>query len=189
MHALDDRLGSASAMKSRQQVLQARLAGLQATQHELGDRLAALGARLGWIPLSPDEWIRLYPLLAGVLALTVLFRVRRILYYRRALSGVDLDLAAPSWIASSPTLPGRWWAMFLIALPLIETVYASYNAMVDPGLSVSILGDSSVLTTVGFWAIYAALIGAGMIQLFSVARALVVAPAKRAEAQSRRGGG
>ncbi len=189
LRALDSRLGSASAMRSRQQVLQARLAALQATQHELGDRLAALGTRLGWIPLSPEEWIRLFPILAGVVALTVLFRLRRILHYRKALGGVDLDLTAPSWIVGSPTSPGRWWAVLLIALPLIETVYASYNAMVDPGLSASILGDSSVLTIVGFWAIYAALIGGAIIQFYAVARGLVVAPPKRAEAQARRATG
>jgi hypothetical protein len=184
---LDSRLASRGAMMSRRQALETRITSLRAAQHELGDRLAGLGSRLEWIPLSPEEGIRFYPLLAGALALTVLFRARRILHYRRLLGGTDLDLVAPSWIVGSPTSPGRWWAMFLIALPLIETVYASYNAIVTPGLSTTALGSANAWTTAGCWAAYAALVIVGVVQLLAI-RGLVVPP-KRAETTDKRATG
>ncbi len=189
LRTLDSQLTSPSGTKNRQAVLQARIASLQARQGELRDRLTALSARLAWIPLSPEDWMRLYPILAGALALTVLFRLRRILNYRRALSGVDLDLLAPSWIVGPSGAPGRWWALLLIAFPLVATMYAAYSAMVDPGLFASILGDPSLVTMIGFWAAYLALIGVGIVQLTMIARASVMAPAKRPQGQAGRGTG
>ncbi len=189
LRTLDSQLTSPSGTKNRQAVLQARIAALQARQGELRDRLTALSARLAWIPLSPEEWMRLYPILAGALALTVLFRLRRILNYRRALSGVDLDLLAPSWIVGPSGAPGRWWALLLIAFPLIATMYAAYSVMVDPGLFASILGDPSPVMMGGFWAAYVALIGVGVAQLLTVARAPFMAPPKRPQGQAGRGTG
>ncbi len=189
LRTLDSQLTSPSGTKNRQAVLQARITTLEGRRGELRDRLTGLNARLAWIPLSPEEWMRLYPILVGALALTVLFRLRRILNYRRALSGVDLDLLAPSWIVGSPGAPGRWWALLLMALPLLAAMYAAYSVMVDPGLFTSILGDPSPVMMVGFWAAYLALVGVGIVQLLTVARALAVTQPKRPQGQAGRGTG
>ncbi len=189
LRTLDDRLASPVLLKSRQQLLQARIASLHGKQRELGDRLAAFSRKFGWIPLGLEEWMRLYPILAGGLALTVVFRVRRLLNVRRSLSGVDLDVLAPSWIVGSPSAPGRWWALILLALPLAATIHASHAAMSDPTLFASILGEMSPVTWAGFGVAYLVLIAAGAVQLLAVTRGLILAPPRRPQGQSGRGTG
>ncbi|MGQ0568063.1 MAG: hypothetical protein ACT4P5_00825 [Armatimonadota bacterium] len=169
---LERRLAAAAVIvKSRLPVLQERVRALGSVQRASRDRLAAFVARLAWMPLGLNEWARLYPLVAGALALTVLFRLRRVLLLRRPLAGIDLDAMAPSWIIGPPAAPGRWWALILVALPFLATLHAAVTVLGNPGLFADILGDPNVPAMIGFGAAYAALIGAGIWQLLAVTRA------------------
>lgn len=176
---LNQRLDAASTVsKNRQQELGARVEALRAKQADLRKRLEGFSARLGWIPLGLEESARLYPIVAGAVTLTVLLRLRRILALRRALAGVDLDVVAPSWVVGSPSSPGRWWALSLIAVPLVATIHGAVAALMDRGLFVTVLGDPSQTMLIGYATAYAVLILAGVIQLLAVTRGLMV-PQKR----------
>jgi hypothetical protein len=184
---LETRLAAAATtLKSRARATQARVAALQERTAELNSRREAFSARLSWLPLGPEGWVRLYPLLAGALALTALFRLRRILLVRHALTGTDLDVMAPSWLVGASTAPGRWWALVLIALPVAATCHASWAAFRDPGLSTGVLGEPNPLSTIAYGALYAALSGVGVWQLVLVARGIFArAPARQTPGQQR----
>jgi hypothetical protein len=189
LRLLETRLSAATVtLKERGQAAQARLARLGERNREVRLRLETFSARLSWLPMGLDGWARLYPLLTGGLALTVLFRLRRILTLRRALAGIDLDVMAPSWVLGASTAPGRWWAMLLVALPLLAAIHASLAAVVDPGLYATLLGEPSPATRGGYAAVYVLLVGIGLWQLVLVGRGLFGAHSRRQAAQPARGG-
>lgn len=188
--ALDRRLALiAAAMKTRQHALQGRAGALSARQRDLADRVAAFAAGPQWMPLRYDEAARLYPVLAGSLALMVLFRLRRLLTLRRAHEGTDLDLMAPSWVVGPRGAPGRWWALVLVCLPLVATIHAATAALGDPGLFVSLLGEPSPTSMMVFAGLYGVLVLAGIAQLPQVTRGLVGGPVRRPQGKGGRGGG
>jgi hypothetical protein len=171
LRMLTRRLAAAGTVaKGRQQALEARVRALRAKQGDLNERLKEF--------TGPEDAMRLYPIVAGALTLTALFRLRRILALRRALAGVDLDLVALSWVVASPSSPGRWWALLLIASPLGATIHAAAAALADRGLFVTVLGDPSQAMMVGYAVVYTALILVGIGQLLAVTRGLMVAPRK-----------
>jgi hypothetical protein len=171
LRMLETRLAAAaSTLKSRARHTQARVATLQERHGELRNRMTAFTSRLSWLPLGLDGWTRLYPLIAGALALTALFRLRRILLLRRALQGIDLDLMAPSWIVGASSAPGRWWAVILVALPVLAMLHAALAALRDPNLYTGILGEPSLANVVVYGALYAGLSAVGIWQLVLVGR-------------------
>ncbi len=177
LRALNRRMAAAAVVaKGRQQAQEDRIRALRAKQADLNERMKEFARRLEWLPIGLDDAMRLYPMVAGVLTLTMLFRLRRILVLRRALAGVDLDLVAPSWIVGSPSSPGRWWALLLIAAPLIATIHAAVAALTDRGLFVTVLGEPSQTMMAGYAAGYVLLILVGMGQLLVVTRGLMIAP-------------
>ncbi|MDI6771520.1 MAG: hypothetical protein QME77_02910 [bacterium] len=174
---LDRRLATAAAaLRSRQPELAARSAELTAGGRNLKERLAGVNSRPWSIPLGMGDLARLFPALAGVLTLMVLFRLKRVLALRRAHDGVNLDLLAPSWVVGSRSTPGAWWALILVCAPLVITIHASVATLGDPGLFVSLLGDPSPGSAIAFGAAYAALVLVGIGQLPAVTRGLVGAP-------------
>lgn len=186
--AFDRRLTIAAAsLRSRQPELQSRSAEMTARGRSLKGRLALVNSHPWSMPLSLGDLARLFPALAGVLTLMVLFRLRRILALRRAHEGVSLDLLVPSWVVGSRGAPGAWWALVLVCSPLVITIHASVAALGDPGLFVSLLGDPSRGSAVAFGAVYAALVLVGIGQLPGITRGLVGAPRKRPQGKSGRG--
>ncbi|MDR7420510.1 MAG: hypothetical protein QN178_16545 [Armatimonadota bacterium] len=177
---------AAGTLKSRIRTVRARAAVLQERHAELDTRLKAFATRLSWLPLGLEGWTRLYPLIAGALALTALFRLRRILLLRRALPGIDLDVLAPSWIVGTSTAPGRWWTLVLIALPVAATVHASLVSLRDPGLYTGLLGEPRASKAVAYGALYAAMSGAAIWQLVLVGRGIFSRPPARQHLNHRR---
>ncbi|MDR7548513.1 MAG: hypothetical protein QN131_01070, partial [Armatimonadota bacterium] len=174
VHSLERSLADAAVgLRSRRSAQQARLTILEARQREQGERLALFTARTAWIPLAPDAWARIYPLVAAGLALTVLLRMRRILLLRRLLGAADPDAITPSWIAGPVTAAGRWWALVVVALPLLAAIHAWVTVLADPGLFSTVLGEPSPAMRLGFGAAYAVLTVVGVVQLASVARGLL----------------
>ncbi|MDR7522624.1 MAG: hypothetical protein QN168_09195 [Armatimonadota bacterium] len=174
VHSLERSLADAAVgLRSRRNAQQARLAILAARQREQGERLALFTARTAWIPLAPDAWARIYPLVAAGLALTVLLRMRRILLLRGLLGAADPDAITPSWIAGPLTTAGRWWALVVVALPLLAAIHAWVAVLSDPGLFSTVLGEPSPAMRLGFGAAYAVLTVVGVIQFASVARGLL----------------
>jgi hypothetical protein len=170
---LETRLAATTnTLKSRLQTAQARAAALGERDQELRARMDAFSARLAWLPLGLGGWARLYPLIAGGLALTALFRLRRILLLRRALSNIDLDVMAPSWILGASSAPGRWWAMLLVSLPVAAMAYAAIAALRDPGLFTSVLGEPSPFARAVYGLAYLALTLVGAWQLLLVSRGI-----------------
>jgi hypothetical protein len=170
---LETRLATATnTLKSRRQAAQARAAALDERNQELRARLDAFSARLAWLPLGLGGWVRLYPLIAGGLALTALFRLRRILLLRRTLSDIDLDVMAPSWVLGASSAPGRWWALILVSLPVAGMIYAAIAALRDPGLFTGVLGEPSPLTRTMYGLTYLALTAVGAWQLLLVSRGI-----------------
>jgi hypothetical protein len=170
---LETRLAAAATtLKSRTRTAQARMTALQERHSELRERTTAFTARLSWLPLGLDGWTRLYPLIAGGLALTALFRLRRILLLRRALHGIDLDVMAPSWIVGASTAPGRWWAVTLIALPVLAMLHAVVVSLRDPNLYTGVLGEPSLLQALVYGVLYAGLSAAAIWQLVLVSRGI-----------------
>jgi hypothetical protein len=171
---LDRRLETAAnAGRALQPEVRAREAALRARQRELNARASRFHARTGWLPIEPPDAVRFFPILAGALTITSLFRLRRILGMRRRLGSADPDTAAPSWIVGPPTAPGRWWAMLLVTLPLLMTIHGTIVAMGDTGLFVTALGDPSPVQRFGFGAAYIALLLVGIAQYPAVARGLL----------------
>jgi len=185
--AFDRRLATAAAaLRSRQPELQSRYAELAARGRDLKERLAGVNSYPWSIPLSLGDLARLFPALAGVLTLMVLFRLRRIIALRRAHEGVSLDLLAPSWVVGSRSTPGAWWALILVCAPLVITIHASVATLGDPGLFVSLLGDPSPGSAVAFGAAYTVLVLMGIVQLPGVTRGLVGAPQRRPQGKTGR---
>jgi hypothetical protein len=177
---------AATALQSRDRAAQARVTILSERNRELRTRIEAFTARFVWLPLGLDGWARLYPILAGGLALTILFRLRRILLLRRALAGIDLDVMAPSWVLGASSAPGRGWAVLLVALPVLATIHGSFAALEDPGLYATLLGEPSP----GRWAVsaavYAVIGGVGVWQLVLVGRGIFGARNRRSAAHPGR---
>lgn len=171
-----------SALKGREGAAQARAEALAGRHRELRDRLGTFAGRLSWLPLGLDGWIRVYPIVAGALAVTALFRLRRIQVLRRALAGVDLDVMAPSWILGAASAPGRGWAMILIALPVLASVHAAAAALQMPRLFEGVLGEPSPPTMAGYAAAYALLGVIGLWQLILVGVGIFARPARRVNA-------
>ncbi len=191
LRALTKGLANASLQaKSHQQEGQARIETLRVKQDDLKERTAKTGEFFGRFTLGLDETTRSYPLVAGAFAVTVLVRLRRLLALRRALGGVDLDLIAPSWVIGSASSPGRWWALALIAAPLIAMIHASVAAVRDPGLFTTILGDQNQAMFIGYAAAYALLAAFGLVQLLTAFRGLMgAAPAPRPQQGAPKKGG
>jgi hypothetical protein len=170
---------ASSALKSREGAAQARADALAGRHRELHDRLDAFAERLSWLPLGLDGWTRIYPLVAGALAVTALFRLRRIQVLRRALAGVEIDVMAPSWILGAATAPGRWWAMILIALPVFASLHAAVAALQMPRLFEGVFGEPSPPRMVGYAAAYALLGIVGLWQLILVGTGILARSARR----------
>lgn len=189
LRGLDARLAEArGGLAARGQAAAARAERLRARQREADAGRAALAARLAWLPTGPDGWLRLYPMIAGALALTVLFRLRRILLLRTALAGADVDVLAPSWVVGPPTAPGRWWALVLVALPVAATAHAAVVALDDGALFAGATGAPDLVTVAAYGAAYAVLALAAIWQLLLVARGLVGGPGARRAAPAGRVG-
>jgi hypothetical protein len=175
-----DRLAkTAIQTKAQQQVLRTRLETTQATHRALTERADRIAHSVRWAALAPEETMRLYPIVAGVLSLMALFRVRRLLALRRGLAGVDVEQFAPSWLLGAAGAPGRLWSMVLLAAPLAAAIHGAAVVLADPGVFVNALGEASPLASAGYAVAYAVLILTGLWQLALVARA-VLAPPKRA---------
>lgn len=164
----------------------AREAAIRARQRELNAEAARFHARTDWLPLEPADVVRFFPILAGGLTITALFRLRRILRIRRRLGSADPDTAAPSWIVGPPSAPGRWWALLLVTLPLLLTIHGTIAAARDTGLYLTALGDPSPTKRLVFTAVYIALVLAATAQYPAVVRGLV-GPGRRNAAEPARG--
>jgi hypothetical protein len=186
MRAVEERLASASTLaKSREQALAQRLQMLEGQQAQARERLAAFATRVAWIPIGLESWTRLYPILAGALALTVLVRLQRIMMLRRALGDRHLDELAPSWIIGPPAAPGRWWAVTLVSLPLLMAAYAAFGALRDRDLFVNAVGDRDATMMILYGAFYIAVVAAGVLQLRSMLRGAETPDAARGAAAPR----
>ncbi len=171
LRALSKGVSNASQQaKNQQPGAQARLETLRGRQDDLKERMAKAGQVFGRLPLSLDDAARNYPVVAGVLAVTALVRLRGLLALRRMLGGGDLDLVAPSWVIGAPSSPGRWWVLVLIAAPVAATIHASVAALTDPGLFTTILGDASRTMFMGYAAAYTLLAALGLAHLLIIAR-------------------
>jgi hypothetical protein len=162
-----------SAAKSREGAARTRVASLGERRRAVHDRMAALHARLSWLPLSLEGWVRFYPLVVGGLAVTALFRLRRILSLRRALGSIDLDVMAPSWVVGPPGAPGRLWALLLVALPVAAAAHAALVAVEDRGALVGTLGEPDPRRAAAYGALYGVLLLVGLWQLVLVGRAML----------------
>jgi hypothetical protein len=168
LRVLLDRLASASRQAVvRRQALQTRLEALRAQERDLASRLGGIAGS------APGQWPRAYPIVAGALTLTALFRLRRLLVQRRGLAGVDLDQHAPSWIIGSSAAPGRLWSLALLAAPLAAAVHGSVIVLMDPSLLFDALGEPSAAMLAGYGGAYAVLVLAGLWQFALVARAML----------------
>jgi hypothetical protein len=167
-------VGAISAAKDRENAARLRVTLLGERRRHLQERMAALHARLSWLPPGLEGWLRLYPLVAGGLALTALFRLRRILNLRRSLGSVDLDAMAPSWVVGPPGAPGRLWALVLVALPVAAAIHASLVAVEDRGAFAGPLGEPDSLRAAAYGALYGALSLAGLWQLILTGRAVLL---------------
>jgi hypothetical protein len=184
VRALEERLASAAThAKSREQVLTQRVQALDGQQAQARERLAAFATRMAWVPVGLELWTRLYPIVAGALALTVLVRLQRIMLLRQALGDRHLDELAPSWIIGPPGTPGRWWALTLVSIPLLLSAHAAFAALRDAALFVNPVGDRDVASMVSYGAVYAAMVAAGLMQL----RAMLSGATSRNDARSGRG--
>jgi len=180
LNSLDASLAAtATAWKGRQEQHQAVVSTLRARQTDLKERWAQFSRQFAWMPLGLHGALRLYPLIAGALALTLLVRLRRILALRRAHTGVDLDVLAPSWVVGLPSPAARLWAFILAAAPLAAALHASMAAAADRGLFVNGLGEYNHTMLIGYAATYAVLIVSGLVQLVGIARGLLAAPRRR----------
>jgi hypothetical protein len=189
VRGLNTRLSEARAgLAARARAAAGRAERLRERQREAETNRAALAARLAWLPTAPETWLRLYPMIAGALALTVLFRLRRILLLRSALAGADVDALAPSWVVGPPAAPGRWWALVLVALPVVATGHAVTVALGDGALFADATGGPDLPTVAAYGAAYAALVLTALWQLLLTARGLVGRPPGRRTALAARPG-
>lgn len=171
VRALEERLASAvSLTKTLTQTLTQRVQVLDGQQAQAGERLAAFTTRMAWLPVGLELWTRLYPIVAGALALTVLVRLQRVMLLRQSLGDRHLDELAPSWIIGPPGAPGRWWALMLVFAPLLLSAHAAVAALRDPDLFVTPLGDRNVVSMILYGVVYAGIILAGVLQLRAMLR-------------------
>ncbi|MGQ0550552.1 MAG: hypothetical protein ACT4PY_12890 [Armatimonadota bacterium] len=156
LRALDGTLVAASASWKRQQQEDLALsAALRARQAEVNERLTEFPRRLGWIPGDLEDTLRLYPIVAGALAVTALFSLWHILRTRREGAGERSVL-------------------FPVAAPLIATIHAAVAVITDRGLHAASPGNPGPTTP--YEAAYAALILVGAALLVVVMRRLMTAP-------------
>lgn len=153
-----------SALQAREREQRDRAEGLRGRRQETARRLAALRDGSGWAPLGIDDAVRLYPLLAGVLTLTLYYRLRRALAVRRGLAAFRPDWFAPSWLLVEPGTPGRWWALVLLAAPLAATVYAAAVLLADRAVFATALGEWSLTTTAAYAVLYVVLSLLGAVE-------------------------
>ncbi|MGH2374744.1 MAG: hypothetical protein ACRDIC_14915 [bacterium] len=175
---LDERLVAASAAwKGRQEHNRATIEALRAQQSLLNERLAEFPRRLGWLPVDLEDALRTFPVAAGLVAMTVLFRIWHILRERRAPAAPNSAAVAPWGLASLPTTR-RWSVVVLLAAPLIVTTHMAVVAIGDRALF-SMAGDRYRATMVAYGVAYALpiLVGAGL--LLGVAVGLGRAPRMR----------
>ncbi|MDR7537781.1 MAG: hypothetical protein QN183_15690 [Armatimonadota bacterium] len=174
LRVAEARLAAAiSAAKGREGAARRRVALLGERRRELQERMTALDARLSWFPTGLEGWLRLYPLVAGGLALTALFRLRRLLNLRRSLGGIDLDVMAPSWVVVPPGAPGRLWAVLLVSLPVAAAIHASLVALEDRGAFAGILVEPDPLRTATYGVLYGVLSLVGLWQLVLAGRTML----------------
>jgi hypothetical protein len=171
LRSVEERLASAAThAKSREQVLAQRAQTLDGQQTQARERLSRFTTRMAWLPVGLELWTRLYPIVAGALALTVLVRLQRIMLLRHALGDRHLDELAPSWIVGPPGAPGRWWALTLVFVPLLLAAHAAIASMRDASLFVNPVGDRDVVMLAVYGAAYAAIVVAGILQLRAMLR-------------------
>lgn len=163
--------------KAQQQEIAASVESLRTGETWLTERMVKAGELLGRLPLSLDEGVRVYPLVAIALALTACVRLRRLMLVRQTLGAADADAFAPSWVITSPSSPGGWWSVVLVAGPLLAATHAAVAAAADPGLFTTALGEQSRGLYAGFLVGYAVLGIAAAIQFATIARTLVVGSA------------
>ncbi len=169
VRALEERLASASSVvKTREQMLAQRVGALEGQQALARERLAGFTTRMAWLPVGPELWARLYPLVAGALALTLLVRLQRVMLLRQMLGDRHLDELAPSWLIGPPGAPGRWWGLILVSTPLLLSAHAAFAALRDADLFVTPVGERSVATMAVYGVVYAAIVVAGLVQLRAI---------------------
>ena len=159
-------------LKTRARAARARVIVAGERYRALRDRFTAFTARLAWLPLGVDGLVRVHPVIAGGLTLTVLFRLRRLLVLRSAMAGVALDVMAPSWVVGASSAPGRSWAVVLVSLPFLATGHASLLALEDPKLFAGLLGDPDVIRMTAFAVMYAAFCLTGAWQLIKAGQGI-----------------
>lgn len=162
------RAAAAAANLERQQ--RERHDALRARRDQLAAQLRALQEGTPWAPLGAHDAARLYPLLAGMLTVTLYYRLRRAVALRAALDGVDPDLLAPSWLLGGGRMPGRWWTAVLLSAPLALVVYAAALLLADPAGFAAPEGEPSPIVRLGYGALYGALSVAGAVQWVAVVR-------------------
>ncbi len=176
LRALDEKLAAASAAwKSQQQEDRTAIETLRARQADLSELLTEFRRRLGWIPLNLEDALRLYPLVAGALAVIALFLLRQALRAQRARAADDHAARARSW-AGSPASKDRWSILLLAALPLIATIHAAIAAITARGLYTSAPADPGATLILIYGTAYAALILMGLGLLLGIAGALAAVP-------------
>jgi hypothetical protein len=174
LRALDRALAVASLQAvQRREAAVSRAQSLQERLDFLTLRVASMGAAFNGIPLGMDSAARLYPLVAGVAAVTVLVRLRRLMALRRALHEMELDLAAPSWVAGSASAPGRWWALLLVLLPTLATLHAAYAAAADRALFAGPSGNGGGAAEIAYVTAYGAIALITLVQSAYAARELL----------------
>ncbi|MDR7537830.1 MAG: hypothetical protein QN183_15935 [Armatimonadota bacterium] len=174
LRVAEGRLAAAlSAAKGREGAARRRVTLLGERRRQLQDRLTALQARLSWLPSGLEGGLRMYPLVVGGLALTALFRLRRLLNLRRSLGGIDLDVMAPSWVVVPPSAPGRLWAVLLVSFPVAAAIHGSLVALEDREAFVGILGEPDPLRTATYGVLYGVLSLVGLWQLVLAGRTML----------------
>jgi len=171
---LSKTLANASAQaKAQQQEIAASIEMLRAGETGVKERLAKTADVLGRLPISMDDAARVYPIVALVLALTALIRLRRLLILRQLVGPATGDAAAPSWVIASRASPGRWWSLALLAAPLLAAGHTAAAAAADPNLFTDVLGTQSRQMYLGFMLGYAALGLSALLQFWIAARAML----------------
>lgn len=175
------RLAAMSAtLQSQARAYRDRAEELRERHRQAAHRLAALRAGTAWMPLGLEDGVRLYPLLAGALALTLYYRLRRALAVRRDLADLEPDRFAPSWLLVGPRMPGRWWALALLAVPMVAAVAVAAVLLADRSVFVTPAGEWSPTVTAGYAVPYTVLGLLSMVEWVRLATAERGAPARRA---------
>ncbi|MDR7555401.1 MAG: hypothetical protein QN157_07315 [Armatimonadota bacterium] len=165
--ALRQLAAMSATLQNQTRAYRDRAGDLRERHRQAAHRLAALRAGSAWMPLGLDDGVRLYPLLAGALALTLYYRLRRALAVRRDLADLEPDRFAPSWLLVGPRMPGRWWALALLAVPMAAAVSVAAVLLADRSVFVTPAGEWSPVVTAGYAIPYTVL---GLLSIVEWAR-------------------